>query len=45
MGRVNIEIEEELHKKMKIACAIKGVTIIEFINGAIAEKLKEKKNG
>jgi predicted HicB family RNase H-like nuclease len=44
VGRVNIEIEEELHKKMKIACAMKGTTIIEFINEAIAEKLKEKKN-
>ncbi len=44
MGRVNIEIPEEIHKKMKIACAMKDKTVIEFINEAIAEKLKEKKN-
>ena len=44
MGRVNIEIPEEIHKKMKIACAMKDKTVIEFINEAIAEQLKEKKN-
>jgi len=44
VGRVNIEIPEEIHKKMKIACAMKDKTVIEFINEAIAEQLKEKKN-
>jgi len=42
LGRVNVEIEEELHKKMKVVCAMKAITIIEFINEAIAEKLKKK---
>ncbi|MBW2991914.1 hypothetical protein KY345_01715 [Candidatus Woesearchaeota archaeon] len=42
MGRVNVEIQEELHKKMKVACAMKDLTIIEFINKAIEEKLKKK---
>jgi predicted HicB family RNase H-like nuclease len=42
LGRVNIEIQEELHRKMKIACAVSDKTIIEFINEAIAEKLKKK---
>ena len=43
MGRVNVEIVEELHKKMKVACAMKDLTIIEFINKAIEEKLKNEK--
>jgi predicted HicB family RNase H-like nuclease len=43
LARVNVEINEELHKKMKVVCAMKGKTIIEFINEAIAEKLQ--KNG
>jgi len=42
MARINIEVEDEIHKKAKIACAIKGITLIEFINQAIDEKLKRK---
>jgi predicted HicB family RNase H-like nuclease len=42
MARVNIEVPDELHKKSKVACAIKGITLIEFINQAIDEKLKRK---
>lgn len=42
MGRVNIEILDGVHKKAKIACTLKGITLIEFINEAIKEKLKEK---
>jgi predicted HicB family RNase H-like nuclease len=42
MARVNIEVEDEIHKKAKVACAIKGITLIEFINQAIDEKLKRK---
>ncbi|MBW2999035.1 hypothetical protein KY339_00035 [Candidatus Woesearchaeota archaeon] len=43
MTRVNIEIQEELHKKAKIACAVKGVTLIQFINQAVEEKIKHDK--
>jgi len=42
MGRVNIEISEEMHKQMKIACAQNSVTIIEFIRKALEEKLKKR---
>lgn len=42
MGRVNIEISDDLHKKAKIACVTKGQTLIQFINQAIDEKLKRK---
>jgi hypothetical protein len=38
MGRINIEIEKEIHTKLKIICAIKGITICKFINDAIEDK-------
>jgi hypothetical protein len=44
MVRVNIEIPDEIHKRVKVACAFKEKTLIEFVNEAVAEKLKEKKN-
>jgi len=43
MGRVNIEIPDEVHQKAKVACALKNKTLIEFINEAISEKLKKEK--
>ncbi|MBW2999034.1 hypothetical protein KY339_00030 [Candidatus Woesearchaeota archaeon] len=43
MTRVNIEIPEEVHKKVKIACAVNSTTLIQFINQAIEEKLKHDK--
>ena len=45
MGRVNIEIEGELHKKLKVACALTGKTIQQLINEALSERLKREKNG
>ena len=42
MGRVNIEIPDELHKQMKVACAKDSLTIIEFINKAIENMLKKR---
>jgi predicted HicB family RNase H-like nuclease len=43
MTRVNIEVNDELHKKAKLASVLEGKTLIEFINQAIEEKLKKKK--
>ncbi len=43
MGRVNIEIPEEIHKKMKSVCALKSTTIIDYINVALKEKLQREK--
>ncbi|MEM3126622.1 MAG: plasmid partition protein ParG [Candidatus Woesearchaeota archaeon] len=43
MGRVNIEINDELHKRMKVSCALKEKTIIDFVNKAIKEKLDKEK--
>jgi len=42
MGQVNIELNEELHKRAKVICALKDTTLIEFINQALEEKVKRK---
>ena len=41
MARVNIEIPDDMHRKVKVDCALRGVTLIEFINKAVEEKLKK----
>ena len=41
MGRINIEIKEENHKKLKALCALRGITLIEYINKALKEKVEK----
>lgn len=43
MTNINIEIPDELHKKVKIKCAVDEMTLKEFIVRAVEEKLKQKK--
>ena len=43
MTRVNIEVEDELHKKAKLAAVLENKTLIEFINEAVEEKVKRGK--
>ena len=43
MTNINIEIPDELHKKVKIQCAVDEMTLKEFIVRAVEEKLKQKK--
>ena len=43
MGRVNIEIEPEMHKKLKVVCALEEKTIQEYLNLLLKEKLQKKK--
>ena len=43
MARINIEIKEEIHKKAKINSIINNITLIEYVNKAIKEKLKKEK--
>jgi len=31
MGNINIELDEELHKKAKIYCAMNSITLKDFI--------------
>ncbi|MFH1849053.1 MAG: hypothetical protein ABH879_02600 [archaeon] len=40
MGRINILIPDEMHRKAKARSALEGLTLTEFINQAISEKLK-----
>jgi len=41
MTRINIEIDDEIHKKAKLNALLKNKTLIEYINEAIAEKVKK----
>lgn len=43
MGRINIEIADEEHRKAKAVSALRGMTLLEYINLAIEEKLKREK--
>ena len=40
MGRINIELDENMHRKMKAECAMKDITITEFIEEMLRKKLK-----
>lgn len=42
MGRVNIEIDPEIHKKLKVVCALEEKTIQAMINELLKDKLKKK---
>jgi predicted HicB family RNase H-like nuclease len=43
LTRVNIEVENELHRKAKLASLLENKTLIEFINEAINEKVEKNK--
>ena len=43
MARINIEIKEEIHKKAKINSIVNNITLVEYVNQAIKEKLKKEK--
>lgn len=40
MGNINIELPNELHKKMKMICALTSDTIEQFVNRALEKKMK-----
>ncbi len=45
MTRINIEIDNELHKKAKLNAVSQNKTLIEYIRGALDEKIKrDEKN-
>ena len=44
MTRVNIEVEDELHRKAKLASLLENKTLIQFINEAIKEKIGKNKH-
>ncbi len=41
--RINIAIDEVLHKELKIAAAVNGTTVKEYVVKAIQDKLKKEK--
>ena len=41
MTRVNIEIDDELHKKAKLNALLQNKTLIEYIHEALEGKIKE----
>lgn len=43
--RLNIAIDAELHKKLKIAAAKNGTTIVAIVSDGINKKLKELEKG
>lgn len=43
MKRLNIPIESDLHRQIKVKVAEQGITVAQFVREAIAEKL-EKEN-
>jgi len=44
MTRVNIELPEDLHKRIKVICAIEDKTIKELVEEVLEKELgKEKK--
>jgi len=43
MVNINIEIPDELHKKLKLASIIKEITLKEHINKILEKKAKESK--
>lgn len=44
MKRLNVSIDDDLHKQLKMAVAEKGSTIGQFVIEAITEKLENDKN-
>jgi len=41
MTRINIEIDDELHKKAKLNAILQNKTLIEYIHEAIGDKVKK----
>jgi predicted HicB family RNase H-like nuclease len=41
MTRINIELKDDVHRKAKVVCAMKGITLIEYINQALKERVKK----
>ncbi|MGM5484299.1 MAG: plasmid partition protein ParG [Nanobdellota archaeon] len=43
MPRINIEIDDSIHRKIKAHSAINGKTMTEYINSIIEKRLKKEK--
>ena len=45
MKRLNVTLDDELHKNLKVAVATKATTIGNYVAEAIAEKLEREQKG
>ena len=43
MGRINIELDEDIHRKAKAHCALEGITLARFVEQSLRNKV-EKEN-
>jgi len=41
MTRINIELNQEIHKKAKLNALLQNKTLIEYIHEALDEKIKK----
>ena len=41
MTRINIELPEELHRKIKVICAMEGKTIKEMVEEVLEKELEK----
>lgn len=39
MVNINIKVDDDVHKRMKLLCVKNGSTIQDFVNWAIVEKI------
>jgi|TARA_B100001971_G_C18211746_1_gene551167 predicted HicB family RNase H-like nuclease len=45
MARINIELEQDLHKKAKLHALLKNQTLIEYIHEALEQQTKKDQRG
>jgi len=43
MGNINIDLPEELHKQIKVFCAMHSISIKEFLIKTLEEETETKK--
>ena len=41
MAKINIEMDSEIHKKVRLISLKKGITLAQFVNETLSEKLKK----
>ncbi len=42
MKRVNVEIDEEVHRKAKVIAVLKGITLNDYLQSAVEKALKKE---
>ncbi|MEM4336957.1 MAG: toxin-antitoxin system HicB family antitoxin [Candidatus Woesearchaeota archaeon] len=42
MGNINIDIPDELHKQLKVCCAMQDISIKDFIVQSLEEEIKKE---